>query len=278
MLHPGHNISTYQPINISTYQLINYTLHLADNALILAQRNSEWCGHGPILEQDIAITNISLDLLGQARNFYQYAAELINLSTSQPINESTYQPVTEDTLAYVRDNRDFKNCLLVEQENGDWAKTILRQFLFSNYQYLLYQKLQQSKDEQSAAIAAKALKEVTYHLKWSSEWVIRLGDGTEESRRRMLNAIDELWPYVDELFMNADYETELLNDNIAVDVSALKNSWYKKTGEIFSEATLKIPGNIFAQKGGKQGMHTEKLGYILAEMQFLQRAYPNSIW
>jgi len=142
----------------------------------------------------------------------------------------------------------------------------------------LYEKLQHSRDEQLGAIAAKALKEVTYHLKWSSEWVIRLGDGTEESRQRMLNAIDELWPYVDELFMNADYENELLNDNIAVDVSLLKNSWYKKTGEIFSEATLKIPEKIFAQKGGKQGMHTEKLGYILAEMQFLQRAYPNSIW
>ncbi len=278
MLHFPHNIATNQLINQSTYQLINYTLHLADNALILAQRNSEWCGHGPILEQDIAITNISLDLIGQARNFYQYAAELINRSTNQPINESTYQPVTEDTLAYLRDNRDFKNCLLVEQENGDWAKTILRQFFFSNYQYLLYEKLQQSKDEQPAAIAAKALKEVTYHLKWSSEWVIRLGDGTEESRRRMLNAIDELWPYVDELFINADYETELLNDNIAVDVSLLKNPWYKKTGEIFSEATLKFPENIFAQKGGKEGIHTEKLGYILAEMQFLQRAYPNSIW
>ena len=257
---------------------IPYLLHLADNTLILAQRNSEWCGHAPILEQDIAITNISLDLLGQARNFYQYAAEMINQSTSQLINLSTYQPATEDSLAYLRDNRDFKNCLLVEQESGDWAKTILRQFLFSNYQYLLYEKLQYSKDEQPAAIAAKALKEVTYHLKWSSEWVIRLGDGTDESRQRMLNAIDELWPYVDELFMSADYETELLKDNIAVDVRLLKSSWYKKTGEIFSEAILKIPENIFAQKGGKQGMHTEKLGYILAELQFLQRAYPNSIW
>lgn len=253
--------------------LIPYTLHLADNVLILSQQNSEWCAHGPILEQDIAITNISLDLIGQARNFYQYAAEFINQSTRQFIN-----PTTEDSLAYLRDNRDFKNCLLVEQPNGDWGKTILRQFLFSNYQYLLYEKLRHSADEQLAAIASKALKEVTYHLRWSSEWIIRLGDGTEESHQRMENAIGELWMYVDELFMNADYETELLKDNVSVDVASLKNLWQQKTEEIFSEATLSIPKNVFAQTGGKQGIHTEKLGYILAEMQFIQRAYPNSVW
>lgn len=253
--------------------LIDYTLHLADNTLILAQRNAEWCGHGPVLEQDIAITNISLDLLGQARNFYQYAAEYINQS-----HDKTGSPATEDTLAYLRDNRDFKNCLLVELENGDWGQTILRLFFFSNYQYLLYEKLQHSSDAQLAAIAAKALKEVTYHLQWSSEWVIRLGDGTEESHRRMENAIDALWPFVDELFINADYETALTGEKIAVDVSGLKSDWYNRTEAIFSEATLTVPKNAFAQKGGKQGMHTEKLGYILAEMQFLQRAYPGSTW
>ncbi len=246
--------------------LIDYTLHLADNTLILAQRNSEWCAHGPVLEQDIAITNISLDILGQARNFYQYAAILLG------------DDATEDTLAFLRDNREFKNCLLVEQENGDWGKTILRQFIFSNYQYLLYEKLQHSKDEQLAAVAAKALKEVTYHLQWSSEWVIRLGDGTDESHQRMMNAIEELWPYVDELFINADYENELLADNIAVDVPSLKNKWIEKITSIFDEATLQIPQNVFAKTGGKQGVHTEKLGYILAEMQFMQRAYPNSVW
>ena len=246
--------------------LVDYTLHLADNTLILAQQNSAWCAHGPILEQDIAITNISLDLLGQSRNFYQYAAILTGNNT------------TEDTLAYLRDNRDFKNCLLVEQDNGDWGKTILRQFLFSNYQYLLYEELQHSKDEQLAAIASKALKEVTYHLRWSSEWVIRLGDGTNESHQRMLNAVKELWSYVDELFIMSDYENELLKDNIAVNMAALKDKWYKKNEEIFSESTLSIPSNIFAQKGGKQGIHTEQLGFILAEMQFMQRAYPNSGW
>ncbi len=258
--------------------LISYILHLADNTLILAQQNSAWCAHGPILEQDIAITNISLDLLGQARNFYQYAAQIINSAKAPSPLKRAGGEVTEDTLAYLRDTRDFKNCLLVEQANGDWGKTILRQFLFSNYQYLLYEKLQHSNDEQIAAIAAKALKEVIYHLRWSSEWVIRLGDGTEESHQRMQNAIDELCMYVDELFTKADYETALLKENISVDVSLLKNAWYKKTGEIFSEATLKIPENVFQQTGGKQGIHTERLGYILAEMQFMQRAYPNSVW
>jgi ring-1,2-phenylacetyl-CoA epoxidase subunit PaaC len=259
--------------------LVDYTLHLADNALILAQRNSEWCGHGPVLEQDIAITNISLDLIGQARNFYQYAATIINESQVPPFFQEGFGgEATEDTLAYLRDNREFKNCLLVEQKNGDWGKTILRQFLFSNYQYLLYEKLQESTDEQIAAISAKALKEVAYHLRWSSEWVIRLGDGTEESHLRISYAIEELWPYTDELFIPAAYETELIKSKISVDVELLKNVWKQKTEAIFSEATLLTPQKIFPQKGGKQGIHTEQLGYLLAEMQFLQRAYPGSIW
>jgi ring-1,2-phenylacetyl-CoA epoxidase subunit PaaC len=243
-----------------------YTLHLADNSLILAQRNSEWCGHGPVLEQDIAITNISLDLIGQARNFYQYAAAL------------KADGSTEDSLACLRDEREFKNCLLVEQPNGDWAKTILRQFLFSNYQYLLYQQLQNSKDVQLAAIAAKALKEVTYHLRWSSEWVIRLGDGTPESRERMINAIDELWPYTGELFSPAGYELQDANKGMGVDVTILKNGCEEKVKAIFSEATLIFPSEVFMQSGGKQGKHTEYMGYILADLQFMQRAYPGCEW
>ena len=188
-----------QPTNQSTDQLINYTLHLADNALILGQRNAEWTGHGPVLEQDIAISNIALDVIGQARMLYQYAAELLNpvrtahlagqstnelidRSTDQPANQSTDQPVnqpiTEDTLAYLRNADEFKNCLLVELEKGDWAVTVLRQFFFSSYQFYFYERLQNSSDKTLAAIAAKALKEVTYHLRWSAEWVIRLGDGT----------------------------------------------------------------------------------------------------
>ena len=246
--------------------LIDYTLHLADNALIIAQRNAEWCGHGPILEQDIAITNISLDLLGQSRNFYQYAAILIGGDTD------------EDKLAYLRKEREFKNCLLVEQPNGDWAKTILRQFFFSAYQHLLYQQLQFSKDEQLAAIAVKALKEVTYHLRWSSEWVIRLGDGTTESHNRMVDAINELWQYTGELFIAVDYELAICKDGISVDCTSLKDAWVNKVNDIFSEATLAIPEKFFMQTGGKTGIHSEHMGFILADLQYLQRAYPNSEW
>lgn len=265
--------------------LIKYTLHLADNALILAQRNSEWCGHGPVLEQDIAITNISLDLIGQARHFYQYAAQLINESKNEknssspsPLERGLGGEVSEDSLAYLRTEREFKNCLLVEQPNGDWAQTILRQFLFSQYQYLLFQQLQNSKDEQLAAIAVKSLKEVTYHLRWSSEWVIRLGDGTEESHSRMLNSIDELWRYTGELFRNADYELQAMSEDIAVDVSQLREPWNNKVKEIFEEANLPVPEKIFMQKGGKEGKHTEHLGYILTELQYLQRTYPGVQW
>jgi ring-1,2-phenylacetyl-CoA epoxidase subunit PaaC len=258
---------------------INYTLHLADNALILGHRNSEWCGHGPVLEQDIAITNISLDLIGQARNFYQYAAELTNeAKASSPQGEEVGGEVTEDTLAYLRDARDFKNCLLVEQPNGDWAVTILRQFLFSVYQYLLYQRLQTSNDAQLAAIAEKALKEVTYHIRWSSEWVIHLGDGTEESHKKILKAIDNLWMFTGELFKPALYETEAVEDGFGVDVANLKDGWMQKVKNVFGEATLPVPENVWMQSGGKEGMHTEHLGYILADMQFLQRAYPDCEW
>ena len=197
-----------------------FTLHLADNALILAQRNADWCGHGPVLEQDIAITNISLDLVGQSRLFYQYAAELINQSTNKPINLAT-----EDSLAYLRTEREFKNCLLVELPNGDWAQTVLRQFFFSQYQFLLFQQLSKNnpdsyRDEQLAAIAIKSLKEVTYHLRWSSEWVIRLGDGTEVSHNRMKKALDELWRYTGEMFIPVDYEKE-----IYIDFNKIKEEW-----------------------------------------------------
>ena len=241
--------------------MINYSLHLADTNLILAQRNSEWCGHGPILEQDIAITNISLDQLGQSRNFYQYAATLIG------------NGATEDSLAYLRTEREFKNCLLVEQPNGDWAQTVLRQFFFSAYQFLLYDKLQRSNDEQIAAIAAKALKEVTYHQRWSSEWVVRLGDGTEESHQRILKAIDKLWRYTGELFIAANYETVA-----GFDVALLKEDWLKKINTVFEEATLQVPEKVFMQTGGKSGVHTEHLGFILTELQYLQRTYPNAEW
>ena len=236
-----------------------YTLYLADSSLILGQRNAEWCGHGPVLEQDIAITNISLDLIGQARNFYQYAAALIGDGAS------------EDSLAYLRKEREFKNLLLVEQPKGDWAHTILRQFFFSQYQYLLFQQLQNGKDEQLVAIAEKSLKEVTYHLRWSSEWVIRLGDGTEESHQRMIKAIDELWKYTDEMFEAASYET-------LIDLSTMKGRWINEVKKNFDEATLQIPETVQMQKGGKEGNHSAHLGNILSELQYMQKTYPGCEW
>jgi ring-1,2-phenylacetyl-CoA epoxidase subunit PaaC len=241
--------------------LINYTIHLADNALIMGQRLSEWCGHGPILEQDIALSNIALDYVGQARNFYQYAAELMG------------GDATEDSLAYFRNDRDYKNNLLVELPNGDWAQTVLKEFLFSAYQFYLYQQLTQSKDERIAAIAEKSLKEVTYHLKWSSEWVIRLGDGTDESKSRIEKAFDEIWMFTGELFEAAEYEKGM------VDLNSIKEKWNNKIAAVFTEATLSIPENkTWHQTGGKKGIHTEHLGYILAEMQVLPRTYPDATW
>lgn len=246
--------------------LFNYLLHLGDNALILGHRNSEWCGHGPVLEQDIALTNIALDLIGQARLFYQYAAALKG------------GPVTEDSLAYFRDVYDFRNCLLVEQPNGDWAHTVLRQFFFSSYQYDLYTALQHSADTQIGSIAAKALKEVTYHLRWSGEWVVRLGDGTGESKDRMRAAINDLWMFTGELFKPAPYEKTLLANGISVPAEPLKGEWEGRLQKIFEEADLEIPPAPAFQSGGKTGAHSEYLGYILAELQFLQRAYPGSTW
>ncbi|MBX9782181.1 MAG: phenylacetate-CoA oxygenase subunit PaaC [Chitinophagaceae bacterium] len=264
--------------------LINYLLHLADTTLILSHRNSEWCGHGPILEQDIALTNISLDLLGQARLFYQYAAQLINESKKaegvkapSPQGERVGDEVNEDTLAYLRTERQFKNLLLAEQPNSDWGQTILRQYLYSQFQQLLFQQLQHHNDEHIAAIATKSLKETNYHVRWSSEWVIRLGDGTAESKQRMLHAINELWCYTGEMFIAADYELHL-----NIDFNDINNRWTEKVNTVFAEAALILPsgggGAVFMQTGGKTGTHTEHLGYILADLQYLQRAYPNSQW
>jgi ring-1,2-phenylacetyl-CoA epoxidase subunit PaaC len=260
-----------------------YSLHLADNALILGQRNSEWCAHGPVLEQDIAITNISLDLLGQARNFYQYAAALYNNFTREekelvdylvPQQWKTYdRELEEDDLAFLREERQYLNLLITELPIGDWAQTILRQFFFSAWQQLLYMHLKQIADEQLSAIAEKSLKEVNYHLRWSSEWVIRLGDGTAKSQERINNALDELWPFTGEMFISTPYEL--------VDVIALKNDWEEKVKTIFEEAFLTVPAaepGMHYQTGGKEGRHTEYLGYILTEMQYLQRAYPDSKW
>ena len=266
--------------------LFIYSLHLADNTLILAQRNAEWTGHGPVLEQDIAITNISLDLLGQARNFYQYAAALYNnFSAEEKKAVDKYIPrlwkkyhreLQEDDLAFLREEHQFINLLITELPKGDWAQSILRQFFFSAFQFYFYQQLQNSKDEQLAAIAEKSIKEVVYHLRWSSEWVIRLGDGTEESHHRIQEALKDQWMFTGEMFVAAPYEL--------IDVSSFKESWNKKVESVFFEAGLSLSppegvgGRLWMQAGGKEGKHTEHFGYLLAEMQYLQRAYPNSIW
>jgi len=230
----------------------DYILHLADNALVLGHRNSEWTGHGPILEQDIALSNIALDLIGQSRNLYQYAAELIGNET------------TEDSLAYLRKPEEYKNNLIVEQANGHWGKTILRQFLFSAYQYPLYEHLSGQPDEKLSAIAKKSLKEVTYHLRWSSEWVIRLSLGTEESHNKMQDALKELWPFTEDLLMYTEHE--------------VKDKWKHRVDNILNNSNLEIPGEVQMITGGREGKHSEHLYKMLEEMQFMQRTYPGVEW
>jgi ring-1,2-phenylacetyl-CoA epoxidase subunit PaaC len=260
-----------QTTDQKTHQLVNYLLHLADNSLIMGHRLSEWTGHGPSLEQDIAITNICLDLIGQARNFYQYAASL-----SKP---EEGKKVTEDTLAFLRDGHEFKNLLLTELANGHWGKSILKIFFFSTWQYFLYQKLIYSTDKQIAAIAEKSLKEVTYHVRWSGEWVLRLGDGTKESHDKMVDSLEDLWPYTGEMFLPAEWETDLDKVNGGIDFRWIKRDWMEKISGVITKATLHLPDeNAWMQSGGKNGIHTEHLGYILTEMQFLQRAYPGCEW
>lgn len=272
--------------------LFRYLIHLADNSLILGQRNAEWCGHGPVLEQDIAITNISLDLIGQARNVYQYAADVYNAAGKedrQSMDSLLPNPwkkfdreLNEDDLAFLRDERQYLNLLITELPKGDWAVTILRQFFFSAYQSFLFEKLRTSADERLAGIAEKSLKETAYHLRWSAEWVIRLGDGTEESRRRIETALADLWMFTGEMFLPADYEQQSAEAAFGTDPSALREEWMQKVEEVFTEATLSIPapskGKRWTQSGGKQGIHTEHMGYLLAEMQYLQRTYPNAVW
>jgi len=246
--------------------LLNYTLQIADNALILGHRLSDWCGHGPILEQDIALTNIALDLIGQARSLYQYAAEVEGKGK------------TEDDLAYLRIESQFKNVLLVEQPNGHFGQTIARQFLFDAYHFAFYTALVDSKDQTLAAIAEKSLKEVTYHLRFSSEWMIRLGDGTEESHQKMQESLNPLWAYTGELFTASEVDTAALTEGTGIDLSKVKTFWEDKVDEILKMATLAKPENGWMQTGGKQGRHTEHLGFILAEMQYLQRTYPGQEW
>ena len=246
--------------------LFNYTLRLADNALILGHRLSEWCGHGPVLEQDIALINIALDHIGQARNLYQYAANIENKGR------------TEDDLCYLRTVTEYRNLLLLEQPNGNFGDTIARSLYFDAFNFFFYDALRQSKDETLAAIAEKSLKEVTYHLRWSSEWVIRLGDGTEESHDKMQDAINDLWSFSGEALIADDLDKAAVTEGFGVDLEAIKPKVLQKISEVLSEATLKVPNGTWFQTGGKQGKHSEHLGYILTELQYLQRAYPNQVW
>lgn len=246
--------------------LYEYILRLGDDSLILGHRVSEWCGHGPILEEDIALTNLALDLIGQATSLLNYAGELEGNGRDG------------DALAFLRYEREYKNLLLVEQTNGDFGKTIMRQFLFDAYRKPLFERLQNSSDKHLAAIAEKSLKETKYHLKHTSEWVIRLGDGTEESHNRIQDSLDSLWKYTNEIFFKDDIDSVLLKENVIPSDEEIKVEWKRTVESVFSQATLNIPTNNWVQEGGRKGLHTESLGYLLTEMQYMQRAYPNMTW
>jgi ring-1,2-phenylacetyl-CoA epoxidase subunit PaaC len=246
--------------------LFRYTLRLADNALVLGHRLSEWVGHAPVLEEDLALGNLGLDLIGQARSLYTYAGEIEGKGRD------------EDALAYLRDAPDYRNVLLVEQPNGDFAATMMRQLFYSGYAHPFFEALQTSRDITLAAIAAKAVKEMAYHVRHSAEWVIRLGDGTEESHRRAQAAVDDLWTYTGELFEVDAVERALIEAGIAPDPAALRATFDRTIDTVFDEATLQRPAAGFMQGGGRDGRHSEHLGYILTELQFLQRAHPGAKW
>ncbi|MFT5847896.1 MAG: ring-1,2-phenylacetyl-CoA epoxidase subunit PaaC [Psychroserpens sp.] len=246
--------------------LYNYILGIADNSLILGQRLGELCGHGPTLETDIACTNISLDLFGQVRSYFQYAAKIAG------------DKRTEDDIAMLRKEREYKNVLLLEQPNTNFAYSIGRQFLFDVYHLAFLAELQKSTDLTLSAIANKCIKEVSYHERFSSDWVKRLGDGTEESNQKMQEAINDLWTYTDELFHQTEADKAMVAKGVGVDVTKLKENYYTQVSDLLQEANLKVPESKYFQKGGKEGIHTEHLGYLLSELQYMQRTYPNMEW
>lgn len=252
--------------------LFTYTLRLADDLLILSQRLGEWCGHGPVLEEDIALTNRALDHIGEARNLLTYAGEVEHkFRPSTPLR-------TEDDLAFLRPERQFVNTKLVEQPNGDYAHTIVRSFLFDAYHLPLAEAMLKSSDAQLAAIAGKAVKEAQYHLRHSSDWLIRFGDGTEESHQRAQAALDNLWTFTGDLFTQDEVHQAMVKAGVAPDLTKIKAAFDATVDKVLSEATLKRPADGFMASGGRQGKHGEHLGYILAEMQYLQRAYPGATW
>ncbi len=253
-------------ITVNETPLVLYVLRRADDALVLGHRLSEWIGHGPILEEEMALGNIGLDLIGQARSLYAYAAE-IEASGND-----------EDGFAYLRDAPQYRNLLLAEQPNGDFGRTILRQFFYSAFADPYWRAMMSSGDGTLAAIAAKSEKESAYHLRHSAEWVIRLGDGTEESHRRAQDAVDELWPYTGEMFECDEAERHLAEDGIVVDGASIRPAWDRTVNEVLSRATLARPAGQWMQSGGRYGRHTEHLGHLLSVMQHLPRTYPGAKW
>ena len=283
---------------------VDYLLHLADNALILGQRNAEWCGHGPILEEDIAMANIGLDHIGQARLLYQHVAaklaptlatscaalppEGANFSRGGP-SKNWPRPITEDTLAYFRNAEEFRNYVLLELPHNtafapsavverDYSVTIARNFLYSTLMLLVWERLQSSTDPQVAAIAGKSVKEVRYHLRHATDWMLRLGDGTAESHARMQAAVDHLMPYTQEFWTSSPMQANAVNAGVAIDMQSLKDRWQVSVDAVLTEATLKTPSTVGHITRGKDGVHSEHLSYLLTEMQSMARAHPEAVW
>ncbi len=256
----------YETAVDADHALFEWLLRTGDNTLILGHRLSEWCGHSPVLEEDIALANTALDLIGQTQMWLQLAGDVEGAGRDA------------DKLAYRRDAMDFRNVLLLERPNGDFGKTLMREFLFDAWHHALLTKLTDSSNSRVAEIAAKAVKEVSYHLERSADLVIRLGDGTDESHRRMQTALDDVWPYAAELFVTDPVDEAVAVAGIAPTPSSLRDVWDETVGHVLAEATLRRPDNGYVHKGGKTGTHTEHLGFILADMQFLQRAYPDATW
>jgi ring-1,2-phenylacetyl-CoA epoxidase subunit PaaC len=243
-----------------------YLLRLGDDRLVLGHRLSEWCGHGPILEEDIALTNIALDLVGQANLLLQRAGEIEGKGRDQ------------DALAFLREVTDYRNALMLELPNGDFGFTVARQFLFSVFAMHQWDALTNAKDADLAGIAAKAVKETRYHVRHSADWMLRLGDGTEESHARVQRALDELSPYVAELFDTDRVDGAVVKDGLGVEPSSLEKPWRTDVGDVLKRATLELRAAPFDQRGGRSGKHTEHLGHMLTEMQSLPRAYPGAKW
>jgi len=253
-------------IPVSETPLVLYALRRADDALILGHRLSEWCGHAPMLEEDMALANMALDLLGQARELYGYAAKIEGKGND------------EDKFAYLRDVRQYRNLLLLEQPNGDFARTIVRQFFYAAFADLYWRAMMNSGDAMLAAIAAKSEKESAYHLRHSSEWIIRLGDGTGESHLRTQGAIDDLWSFTGEMFEVDGSERALIAAGVAVDPAGLHERWLKRISDVVGEAALAVPKSDWMQQGGRSGRHSEHLGHLLSELQSMQRTFPGVTW